>query len=217
MAERNGRNTLAARALLRAGQLATASGATDESLKYLAHAHALAPQERSVALLYGAAKLRNGDAAEAAKLLEPFAATEVDPVFLETFSEALMRSGQLDRARDLLEKLLREKNAGLRKLFQLADQYATAGAGSQSRGSADGREAQNVRGQTTKRIRRATGRCGRAASRSPARLLEYWAGLYNELNRESKYFEIMIRLFDAYLENGNVRKACDCAGTTGGH
>src|SRR5260370_5328070 len=70
-AERSGRTTLAARALLRAGQLATASGATDESLKYLAHAHSLAPQERNVALLYGAAKLPKGDAAEAAQVLEP--------------------------------------------------------------------------------------------------------------------------------------------------
>src|SRR5258708_32855174 len=132
VAERNGRNNLAARALLRAGQLATATGSTEESLKYLAHAHALAPNERSVALLYGAAKLRKGDAADAAKLLTPFAATEDDPVFLETYSAALMRSGQLDRAREVLERLLREKNAGLSRLFLLADQYATTGAGSKA-------------------------------------------------------------------------------------
>src|SRR4030095_4686787 len=42
-----------------------------------------------------------------------------------------------------------------------------------------------------------------------AELLEFWAALYNELNRESKYFEIMIKLFDAYLERKEVRKACD--------
>src|SRR5262249_46321072 len=40
-------------------------------------------------------------------------------------------------------------------------------------------------------------------------ILEFWAALYNELNRESKYFEITIRLFDAYLDRGEVRKACD--------
>src|SRR5216110_238799 len=127
VAERNGKHNLAARALLRAGQLATASGAADEAVNYLARAHSLAPQERSVALLYGAAKLRKGEAAEAAKLLEPFAAAESDAAFLETFSEALMRSGQLDRAREMLEKLLREKNAGLPRLFQLADLYAAGG------------------------------------------------------------------------------------------
>ena len=40
-------------------------------------------------------------------------------------------------------------------------------------------------------------------------LLEFWAALYNELNRESKYFEIMIKLFDAYLQRGEIKKACD--------
>ena len=209
VAERNKRNTLAARALLRAGQLATASGATDESLKYLARAHALAPQERSVALLYGAAKLRKGDAADAAKLLEPFAATEADPVFLETFSEALVRSGQLDRAREVLEKLLREKNAGLSRLFLLADQYATTGAGSKA---VEVLAVLKRKMFADKRHNEFAAQLDDVAGRhtDSSEILEFWAGLYNELNRESKYFEIMIRLFDAYLAGGNVRKACDC-------
>ncbi len=209
VAERNKRNTLAARALLRAGQLATASGATDESLKYLARAHALAPQERSVALLYGAAKLRKGDAADAAKLLEPFAVTEADPVFLETFSEAMVRSGQLDRARDVLEKLLREKNAGLSRLFLLADQYATAGAGNKA---VEVLAVLKRKMFADKRHNEFAAQLDDVAGRhtDSSEILEFWAGLYNELNRESKYFEIMIRLFDAYLAGGNVRKACDC-------
>jgi diguanylate cyclase (GGDEF)-like protein len=209
VAERNKRNTLAARALLRAGQLATASGATDESLKYLARAHALAPQERSVALLYGAAKLRKGDAADAAKLLEPFAATEADPVFLETFSEALVRSGQLDRAREVLEKLLREKSAGLSRLFLLADQYATTGAGGKA---VEVLAVLKRKMFADKRHNEFAAQLDDVAGRhtDSSEILEFWAGLYNELNRESKYFEIMIRLFDAYLAGGNVRKACDC-------
>jgi diguanylate cyclase (GGDEF)-like protein len=207
-AERNGRSTLAARALLRAGQLATASGATEESLNYLARAHALAPQERSVALLYGAAKLRNGDAAEAARLLEPFAATEADPVFLETFSEALTRSGQLDRARQVLEKLLREKNAGLLRLFQLADQYATAGSGNKA---VEVLTVLKRKMFADKKQNEFAAQLDDVAGRHPESsvLVEFWASLYNELNRESKYFEIMIRLFDAYLAGGEVRKACD--------
>src|SRR5439155_7579269 len=181
VAERNKRNTLAARALLRAGQLATASGATDESLKYVARAHALAPQERSVALLYGAAKLRKGDAADAAKLLEPFAVTEADPVFLETFSEALVRSGQLDRARDVLEKLLREKNAGLSRLFLLADQYATAGAGNKA---VEVLAALKRKMFADKRHNEFAAQLDDVAGRhtDSSEILEFWAGLYNELN-----------------------------------
>ena len=208
VAERNGRNNLAARALLRAGQLATATGSTEESLKYLAHAHALAPNERSVALLYGAAKLRKGDAADAAKLLAPFAATEGDPVFLETYSEALMRSGQLDRAREVLEKLLRDRNAGLARLFQLAEQYIIAGAGNKA---VEVLSLVKKKMFADKRQNEFAAQLDDVAGRHPesSMVLEFWAALYNELNRESKYFEIMIHLFDAYLKDGNIRKACD--------
>jgi diguanylate cyclase (GGDEF)-like protein len=208
VAERNGRNNLAARALLRAGQLATATGSTEESLKYLAHAHALAPNERSVALLYGAAKLRKGDAADAAKLLTPFAATEADPVFLETYSEALMRSGQLDRAREVLEKLLRDRNAGLARLFQLAEQYIIAGAGNKA---VEVLATVKRKMFADKRQNEFAAQLDDVAGRHPesSMVLEFWAALYNELNRESKYFEITIHLFDAYLKDGNIQKACD--------
>jgi len=95
-------------------------------LKLLARAYALAPQERSVALLYAEAKLRKGAAAEAAALLEPFAASESDVAFLDTFADALLQCGQLDRSRTILEKLLKEKNEGIVRLFDLADAYASA-------------------------------------------------------------------------------------------
>src|SRR5260370_20534082 len=39
--------------------------------------------------------------------------------------------------------------------------------------------------------------------------LEFWASLHNELNHESQYFEVLIRLFDAYLASGNVAKAAE--------
>ena len=208
VAERNNRSTLAARALLRAGQLATAKGSNEESLKYLGRAHALAPQERSVALLYGGAKLKAGDAAEAAKLLEPFAVSEADPAFLETFSDALIRSGKLDRAREVLEKLLREKNAGLLKLFQLADQYATAGSGAKA---VEVFSVLKHKMFAEKKQNEFAAQVDDVAGRhlGSSEILEFWAALYNELNRESKYFEIMIRLFDAYLADGEIRKACD--------
>jgi len=208
VAEKNGRNMLAARALLRAGQLASASGAAEDSLVFLARAHRLAPQERSVALLYAAARLRKGDAAEAVKLLDPFSASETDPVFLETFADALMRSGQLDRARTLLEKLLQEKNAGLGRLFQLADLYASAGAGGKA---VEVLAFLKKRMFAQKRQNEFAAQLDDVAGRhvDRAELLEFWANLYNELNRESKYFEIMIRLFDAYITRGEIKKACD--------
>ncbi|HTC78430.1 MAG TPA: diguanylate cyclase, partial [Terriglobales bacterium] len=40
-------------------------------------------------------------------------------------------------------------------------------------------------------------------------ILEFWASIHNELNRESQYFEVLIRLFDLYLSSGNVIKAAE--------
>ena len=62
-------------------------------MKLLGRAYSLAPQERSVALLYAEAKLRNGESAEAAALLEPFAPNESDVAFLDTFADACSRPG----------------------------------------------------------------------------------------------------------------------------
>src|SRR5580692_9535604 len=125
-AERMGKNALAARAFLRAGQLASASGAAADALNVLGRAHRLAPQERSVALLYAQANLQSGNAVRAVALLEPFAASENDTMFLETFGDALMRSGNLERSREVLDKLIREKNEGMTRLFDLADCYVAA-------------------------------------------------------------------------------------------
>jgi diguanylate cyclase (GGDEF)-like protein len=40
-------------------------------------------------------------------------------------------------------------------------------------------------------------------------ILEFSASVYNELNRESQYFEVLIKLFDVYLHSGNVAKAAE--------
>src|SRR5207249_8199944 len=116
-AERQGKNALAARAFLRAGQLASASGAAADALNVLGRAHRLAPQERSVALLYAQANLKSGNAVRAAALLEPFAGTENDAMFLDTYGDALMRSGNLERAREVLDRLIQEKKEGMTRLF----------------------------------------------------------------------------------------------------
>jgi diguanylate cyclase (GGDEF)-like protein len=207
-AERLGKSALAARAFLRAGQLASAGGSDADALKLLGRAHRLAPQERSVALLYAQANLRSSNAVHAAALLEPFAASENDVTFLNTYGEALMRSGNLDRAREILERLLREKNEGAPRLFELADYYAAAGQDSKAvelfftlkkRMFADKRQNEFAAHIDT---------VGEKHPQSQA-ILEFWAGLYNELNRESQYFEVLIKLFDVYFHSGNIGKACE--------
>src|SRR6266403_1957832 len=180
-AERLGKNALAARAFLRAGQLASASGAAADALNVLGRAHRLAPQERSVALLYAQANLQSGNAVRAAALLEPFAGTESDAMFLDTYGDALMRSGNLERAREVLDRLILEKKEGMTRMFADKRQSEFAAL---------------TEALATKHLQSQT-------------VLEFSASIYNELNRESQYFEILIKLFDVYLHSGNVSKAAE--------
>ncbi|MBV9886584.1 MAG: diguanylate cyclase [Acidobacteria bacterium] len=207
-AENLKKTALAARAYLRAGQLASASGATAEALNFLGHAYKLAPHERGVALLYADATLKSGDAATAAALLEPFAANEKDATFLDTYADALMSSGQLDRARLVLEGLLREKNEGITRLFELVDGYVGIG---QEGKAVEVLNALKRRMFADKKQNEFAVQMDGIGSKHPESLsiLDFWAQLYNELNRESQYFEILIRTFDAYLAAGNIPKACD--------
>jgi diguanylate cyclase (GGDEF)-like protein len=208
LASQLGKNALAARAFLRAAQLAANKGAQADALKLLARAHALAPNERSVALLYAEAKLGNSEPAEAAALLEPFAASESDVPFLNTFSSALLQSGQLDRARAILEKLLREKNEGVGRLFDLADAYSDAGQDSKS---VEILQIIKRRMFADKKATDFTTQLEALGGRHPESIpiLEFWAALYSELNRESQYFEVLIRLFDANFNSGTFAKACE--------
>ena len=41
------------------------------------------------------------------------------------------------------------------------------------------------------------------------RLAEFWASAYANMNRETKYFDALARLFDMYLAAGNLPGACD--------
>jgi diguanylate cyclase (GGDEF)-like protein len=207
-AERISRNALAARAYLRAGQLATARGEHADALKLLHRAYVLAPQERSVALLYAEAKLRAGKAGEAVAILEPFSGTENDVAFVDTFADALMNAGKLDRAREVLERLLREKNEGAARLFELADAYA---AGGKDRSAVEIFATLKRRMFADKKQNEFAVQLDVVGEKYPQSqgVLEFWAALYNELNRESKYFEILIKLFDVYAQTGNIPKASE--------
>jgi diguanylate cyclase (GGDEF)-like protein len=207
-AERISRRALAARAYLRAGQLASAHGEHDDALKLLYRAYALAPQERSVALLYAEAKLRAGMATEAVVILDPFAEKESDAAFVDAFGKALVRAGQLDRAREILEGMLREKNVGTLPLFELADAYAAAG---QERNAVDILLTLKRRMFADKKQNEFAMQMDLAGEKNPQSqgVLEFWAALYNELNRESKYFEIMTKLFEVYVRAGNIAKAAE--------
>ena len=196
---------LATRSYLRAGQLTLAVGALDEALEYFGRANHLSPQDRAGALLFADAKLRKGDAEGAVILLDPLSANEADPAFLALFGEGLLRTGRLDGAREVFEGYYKQRPESFAKLFELAGAYLRAGQDEKG-------VAVLVQTKTTMRSLRKdvefAANVDRLAATYPASLslAQMVAKLYEELNRETKYFEALMRLFDLYLDAGGCRK-----------
>jgi diguanylate cyclase (GGDEF)-like protein len=208
LATRVGKNAAAARAFLRAAQLTEASGDSESALELLSRAHSLSPGERSPALLYSQALLRRGDAATAAKLLEPWSASETDAAFVSTFGEALMRSGDLDRARDLLRRLPPEQPVTAAKRFELTRLYLDAKREGDAVASLREIQRSMIAAKCENSFATHLDELVESYPRSLP-LAEFWAFAYADLNRESKYFDALARLFDMYLEAGNFPGACN--------
>ncbi|HKS81511.1 MAG TPA: tetratricopeptide repeat protein [Candidatus Acidoferrales bacterium] len=199
---------LATRSYLRAGQLTQAAGNLDEALDYLGHANQLSPEDRSGALLFAEAKLRKGDADGAVALLDPIAPKDQDTSFLGLFGEALLRTGRLDRAREVFEAYCKQKPDSFGKLFELAAAYIRAGQD-------DKAATLLVQAKSWMRAARREAELAiqmeRLAAAYPTSvpIAELVARLYEELNRETKYFDSLCRLFDLYLSAGLMKEACD--------
>jgi diguanylate cyclase (GGDEF)-like protein len=207
LGEQLGKSDVAARGWLRAGQLTLAAGQVDRSLDFFARAHQFAPGDRSVALLYAEAFLRKGVPQEAVRLLEPFPPAEGDAAFLSTFGAALMQSGQLERARAIVEQLYKGNSDSFEKMFELADHYLKAGKGQPA---VEIFSAVKDRMFAGKRQHEFTAYMDKLLESHPTSLpvAEFCGRMYDELNRESKYFTVLTRLFDLYLAAGDVPGAC---------
>lgn len=207
-AERLKHSDMASRSYLRAGQLIQAAGALDAALEYFGRAHQLSPQDRSGTLLFAEAKLRKGDAEGAVTLLDPISSTTNDVNFLAIYGEGLLRTARLDRAQEIFESYYKQKPDSFAKLFEVSGGYLRAGQ--------DAKAALLL--MQTKEWMRAgrkeielAEQMDRLAMQYPASvaLAEVVARLYEELNRETKYFDALVRLFDLYLAAGQMREACD--------
>ena len=206
LAERLGNNAAAARGYLRAGQLTTENEA--EALGFFERAHKLMPNDRSAALLYAQGLLRKGDPAGAAALLVPLAETEKDATFLETYADALMRSGQLDTARSVLEHMTNQGAGSAEKFFLLANEYLRAGQEEKAVDLLGVTKKSMLAARRESEFASAVDQLVEAYPKS-IRLAEFWGAMYGELNRETKYFEALVFLFDLYLANDQLPGACE--------
>jgi len=208
LAEKLGQKDLSSHSYLRAGQLCQSLGEIDLALEYFRHAHELAPNDRTVALFFAEARLRHGNPAGAVELLDPFAAGESDTTFLALFGEGLLRTSQLDRARDAFVAFYRQKQDGFTKMFELAGAYIRTGEDEK------GADVLQVTKEWMKSVRRENefaAQVDRMTTVYPnsLELAKLVAQLYEELNRETKYFDSLVHLFDLYFDSGNIKAACD--------
>jgi diguanylate cyclase (GGDEF)-like protein len=208
LAERLRHADLAARSFLRAGQLTQAAGGLDEALEYFGRAHRLLPNDRTGALLFAEAKLRKGDFEGSVALLEPFAPSDKDTVFLSLFGEGLLRAGRLDRAREVLEAYYRQKPEKYEKLFELAGAYIHAGEDAKAAALVAQTKDWMRAGRKDAELSAQMDRLAAAHPGSLA-LAEAIARAYEEMNRETKYFDALVRLFDLYLGAQRLKEACE--------
>ena len=208
LAEKLRHADLAARSFLRAGQLTQASGLVDVAVEHFEHAHRLAPSDRTGALLLAEARLRKGDAEGAVAVLDPFSPNEKDTAFLGLFGDALLRTGQLDRACECFQAYYRQKPENFAKLFEIASAYFKQH--DEDRAIALIQQAKDLM-RGARKEQEYCSQLDHVAEAYPAslKLAQMVAHLYEEMNREAKYFDALVKLFDLYLIAGKLPEACD--------
>ena len=119
-----------------------------------------------------------------------------------------MSTGALDCARQAIERLPAGQPETASKVFELADRYLAA----------------NKEGEAVALLQKVQKKMSAAhrdndfaarldalveAHAASLPLAEFWASVYAQLNRETKYFDALVRLFDLYIAGKNVQRACD--------
>ncbi len=227
LAERIGKTAVAARAFLRAGKLlglsAGVSGglsgedlanagaeASDAqaALELLERAHKLVPQERGPALIYAQALLARGDSGGTVRTLEAYTSQHLDAAFLTTMGDALMQTGALDQARSMFERLPATQASTLLKFFDLAGQYMKAGQDGNAVALLSRLQKEMVAERRESDFATQLDALVNLFPQSIP-LAEFWAQAYASLNREVKYFDALVRLFELYTGAENVTAASE--------
>ena len=209
LAEKLGNAETAGRAYLRAAQLTQAAGDAESALALFSNAHRLTPADRSVALLFADARLHRGDAAKAVELLRPFAPPDAsDTAFLALYGEALLQTGQLDMAREMLFALCKQKPDSFDKLFELVAHFVQSGADEKAIAVLERAKEWMFAARAENSFASSVDQLVDANPKSLA-LAEFSAKLYDAMNREVKYFDALVRLFDLDIEGNKIPAACE--------
>ncbi|HXZ20790.1 MAG TPA: tetratricopeptide repeat protein [Candidatus Acidoferrales bacterium] len=208
VAERLGQMDSAARGYLRAGQLTLALNDVDAAISILERANRIQPNDRGIALVYADGILRKGQAQRAVELLGPFVSGSSDTDLQLLMGRAQLEAKQLDKAFATFESLARPSGQHYEKLFEIAQRQLESGDEAGATKSIE--KIRSIATASKKEEAFAVAFENLLNSQPKSIPLHEFAGrYYNEINRETKYFGVLTKLFDLYLEKGNIRGACD--------
>jgi len=206
-ANRMGKTDEAAKAFLQAGQLLRV-GDLPRALELLERAQGLAP-DRTTALALAQARVDNNQANQAAELLLPhYAGDTQDVALLESLGTTLLAANRLTEAVEVLETFYNVKPDTYEKLFDLAGRYCQAG---QPEKAVEVLTRVKQYLFAAKRQNDFVERLDNVFKAHPmlAPLAEFAATTYNELNKESRYFNVLTSLFKIYFQAGDPKRATD--------
>lgn len=207
IAESIGQKDVAAQALLHAAEIlrGAGGGSLDRAIGLLDKARALTPGDVRVSLALAAALLEAGKPNRVEEVLEPVA-PEASPERNRLLAAACVAQNKLERAEELLWKIVSSFPDVFSDLLRVLDAYLAAGV-------------QPAASELFCRLRSAVGQVKKdrllvewldALLRQAARsvpVLEFTITALRELNREAELSQINARLFDACLEAGDGVKA----------
>jgi len=154
------------------------------------------------------AKLRKGDAEGAVLLLDPLSSTTNDTTYLAIYGEALLRTGRWIVRRMPLESYYKQNLIASRNFLKLPG-YIRTGQEGESGSAADADQGLDARPAAKKWSLRNRWIISPCCTPPPLHLRKLSRGFTRKLNRETKYFDALVRLFDLYLAAGQMKEACE--------
>ena len=208
MAMELGQKPLAARALVQLAELQAKEGV--ENAESYARAYQCDPTNTAAALGYGRTLVEQGLSEQAVELLRPFATQpQAAMEAREPYALALLKLGRVLDAEPYLWRLFEsDPERHLKNLLNAIDGLLQMGEETRAIGLARRLEEHQRRAGAGKEFPENLEPIAHANPGNTT-FLEYLGQVYNGLNREVEYMEVLFRLFDVYLASDNVAKAFD--------
>lgn len=203
-----GQNDVAAAAFLRAAELKLLQGAAPSALPLMERAHQLAPHDVNIAMRFARAVFESGVADKAIALLRPFLPSGATPEMMRLLADAYLAIADFSEAEEVLWQLATSTPDAYAMLFRVAEGYLRI---------PDQQRTIALLGRLKQAMFRAGNTRGFVSQaetlaqkdHAGAQVIEFLAGLYNELNYDSQFHHCLERLFDLYFAEGNFLKAAD--------